>query len=212
VTALTARWSAYLDQHHRYPTGPIGRLIGERMRHQHTPETRWSVDLLHIQPTDRILEIGFGVGAGLALTLQQAIQGHVTGIDLSATMLRAASWRNRTALARRQLGLLRGDIAQLPFRNQQFDKILSIHTFYFWPEPGIVCRQLLNLLAQGGRLVSTFATAHATPSGERVYWPLHERAEALVREIQQQAKVAARLADGPDSRQYNNVAIVIDKP
>jgi ubiquinone/menaquinone biosynthesis C-methylase UbiE len=212
VTALTARWSAYLDRHHRYPTGPIGRLIGERMRRQHTPETHWSVDLLHIQPTDRVLEIGFGVGAGLTLTLRQAIRGHVTGIDLSATMLRAASRRNRTALAQRQLALLRGDIAQLPFRDQQFDKILSIHTFYFWPEPGTVCRQLLNLLAHGGRLVSTFATARATPSGERVYWPLHQRAEALVRDIQQQAKVAARLVDGPDSRQYNNVAIVIDKP
>ena len=212
MTALTARWSAYLDRHHRYPTGLTGWLIGERMRRQHTPETLWSVDLLHIQPTDRVLEIGFGAGAGLALTLRQAIQGHVTGIDLSATMLRAASRRNRAALAQRQLTLLRGDIAQLPFRHQQFDKILSIHTFYFWPEPGAVCRQLLNLLAPGGRLVSTFATAHTTPSGERVYWPLQQRAEALVREIRRQAKVAAQLADGPDSRQYNNVAIVIDKP
>jgi SAM-dependent methyltransferase len=211
VTALSARWSAYLDQQHRYPSGLIGWLIGERMYRQHAPETEWSVDLLHLPPTDRVLEIGFGVGRGLALTLQQAIQGRITGIDLSATMIQAAMRRNRAALAHGQLGLLRGDIAHLPFGNQQFDKILSIHTYYFWPDPGAICQQLIELLAQGGRLVSTFATAHTLPNGERVYWPLHQRAEALVREVEQQTNSAARLASGPDSRQYNNVAIVIDK-
>ena len=211
MTALSARWPAYLDQQHRYPSGLFGWLIGERMRRQHAPETQWSVDLLHLRPTDRVLEIGFGVGRGLALTLQQAIQGRVTGIDISATMIQAASRRNRAALLDGQLALVCGDIAHLPFGNQQFDKIFSVHTFYFWPEPGAICQQLLKLLAQGGRLVSTFATAQSLATGERVYWPLHQRAEALVREVQQQATIAAHLANGPDSRQYNNVAIVIDK-
>jgi SAM-dependent methyltransferase len=212
VTALNTRWSAYIEQQHRYPTGAIGRLIGERMRRQHAPETEWSVDLLDLQPTDRVLEIGFGAGRGLALALRQAIQGRVTGMDLSATMIQAALRRNRAALACGRLTLLRGDIARLPFGNRQFDKILSIHTLYFWPDPHAICHNLIKLLAHGGRLVSTFATAHTLPTGERVYWPLHQRAEGLVRDIQQQANVTAQLAHGPDSRQYNNVAIVIDKP
>ena len=211
MTALNARWSAYLDRQHRYPTGLIGWLIGERMRRQHAPETKWSVDLLHLQASDRVLEIGFGVGRGLALALQRAFQGRVTGIDVSATMIQAAIRRNRAALAYGQLALLRGDIAYLPFGNRQFDKIFSIHTFYFWPDPGAICQRLINLLAPGGRLVSTFATAQTLANGERVYWPLHQRAEALVRAVQQ-AEIAAHLAYGPDSRQYNNVAIVIDKP
>lgn len=211
MTALSARWSACVDHHHRYPTGLFGWLIGERMRRQHAPETEWSVDLLHLQPTARVLEIGFGVGRGLALTLQQAVQGHVTGIDLSATMIQAARRRNRAALADGRLALLRGDIAQLPFGNQQFDKIFSIHTFYFWPDPSAICQQLISLLGHGGRLVSTFATARTLPNGKRVYWPLHHHAEAVVREVQQQTNVVAHLAYGPDSRQYNNVAIVIDK-
>ena len=44
--------------------------------------------------------------------------------------------------------------------------------------------QLTNLLVSGGRLVSTFATAHSLQDGERVYWPLHQRAEALVGEVE----------------------------
>jgi SAM-dependent methyltransferase len=212
VAALSARWSAYVDQQHRYPTGLTGWLIGERMRRQHAPETEWSVDLLHLQPTDRVLEIGFGAGRGLALTLQHTNQGRVTGIDVSATMIRAAMRRNRAALAHGQLALLRGDIAHLPFSKRQFDKIFSIHTFYFWPDPHAICQHLINLLARGGTLVSTFATARTMPNGDRMYWPLQQRAEALVRDIQQQTNTVAHLAYGPDSRQYNNIAIVIDKP
>lgn len=211
MTVLRARWSAYVDRHHRYPTGVFGRVIGERMRRQHMPETEWSVGLLQLQPTDRVLEIGFGVGRALTLSLQRAIQGHVTGIDLSATMIRAASRRNRAALAHGQLALLRGDVAQLPFGDQQFDKILSIHTFYFWPDTRAICQQLIAMLAPGGRLVSTFATARSLKNGERVYWSLHQHAQALVEDIGQGSNVSARLASGPDSRQFNNVAIVIDK-
>lgn len=208
---LSTRWSAYVDQQHRNPTGLFGRLIGERMRHQHTPETKWSVDLLQIQHADRVLEIGFGVGHGLALTLRQAISGRVTGIDLSATMIKAAIRRHHRALQHGQLALLRGDVAHLPFANQPFDKIFSIHTFYFWPNRDEICQHLIELLSKGGRLVITFATAHSLASGERVYWPLHQEAEASVQAIQRQIHISARLANGPDSRQYNNVAIVIDK-
>ena len=211
MSALRTRWSAYVDQHHRYPTGPFGWLVGERMRRQHAPETEWSVGLLQLRPTDRVLELGFGVGRGLALALRQTMRGSVTGMDLSATMIRAAGRRNRAALARGQLALLRGDVAQLPFRQQQFDRILSIHTFYFWPDARALCQQLIALLAPGGRLVSTFATARSLRNGERVYWPLHEQAETLVEGVNRQPGVSAHLAGGPDSRQFNNVALVIDR-
>jgi SAM-dependent methyltransferase len=211
MTALRTHWSAYVDRQHRYPTGLVGQIVGERMLRQHAPETDWSIGLLHLQPTDRILEIGFGAGRGLALALAHAHQGRVIGVDRSATMLRSAARRNRTAVARGQLTLLRGDIATLPFEEAHFDKLFSIHTFYFWPNPRAVCLSLVHILAHGGRLVSTFATARKHPNGEWQYWEAHHLAEALVKEFNQYPRLAATLMRGPDSRQYNNVAIVIDK-
>jgi len=211
VTVLHAKWSAYVDQQHRYPSGLIGQVIGERMRRQHAVETDWSVDLLHLQPTDHVLEIGFGAGRGLALALAQAHQGQVTGVDLSPTMIRAAAWRNRTAIECGQLILVRGNVATLPFGEQLFDKLFSIHTLYFCPDLGAVCTHLVSLLAHGGRLVSTFATARKLPNGEWRYWEVHHLAEALVKEFDQYPDIAATLLYGPDSREYNNVAIVIDK-
>lgn len=211
MRTFQAQWAAYLDQQHQYPSGVIGQIIGERMLRQHAPETVWSVGLLNLQPSDRILEIGFGAGRGLMLALKLAHQGRVIGVDLSPTMIRAAARRNWTAIERGQLFLLRGNVATLPFGEQRFDKLFSIHTFYFWPDPRAVCTQLVSLLVSGGRLVSTFASARMLPNGEWRYWDVHHLAEALVKEFDQYPNISATLRYGPDSRQYNNVALVIDK-
>ncbi|HEU5102215.1 MAG TPA: class I SAM-dependent methyltransferase [Roseiflexaceae bacterium] len=211
MRVLQARWIGYLDQQHRYPAGLVGRIIGEQMLRQHAPETEWTVGLLQLQPADRVLEIGFGAGRGLMLALEKVRQGRVTGVDLSPTMLRAAARRNRAAVERGQLLLLRGSLAALPFTGRHFDKLFSIHTFYFWPDPGAVCRRLVGLLAAGGRLISTFASARRLPSGEWNFWDVHRRAEQLVEELNRHPNVAASFLYGPDSRQYNNVAIVIDR-
>jgi ubiquinone/menaquinone biosynthesis C-methylase UbiE len=211
MTTISAKWSAYLDRQHRAPSGLVGQIIGERMRRQHGPETDWSVELLQLQPTDRVLEIGFGAGRGLALAIAQAHQRCVTGVDLSPTMLCVAARRHRAAIARGQLILVRGDVVTLPFGEQRFDKLFSIHTFYFWTDPRAVCTQLVSMLAPGGRLVSTFATARKLPNGEWQYWDVQHVAEALIQAFDPDLNITAALPYGPDSRAYNNVAIVIDK-
>ncbi|NOK62756.1 MAG: hypothetical protein GFH27_549305n178 [Chloroflexi bacterium AL-W] len=211
MTDLCTKWTAYLDQQHRYPTGLIGQLIGKRMLRQHAPETTWSMELLDLQPNDRVLEIGFGAGQGLELALNRSPNGYVVGIDLSATMVRVAARRHAAARTRGHLSLLRGDMVALPFNDQHFDKVISIHTFYFWPEPHAVFLQLLPLLANSGRCIITFATAQTAPTGERGYWPLHDQVEVLVSKLNQATNISATLISGPDSRQFNNVAMVIEK-
>ncbi len=204
-------WTSYINQQHRSPTGVIGSLIGERMRRQHAPETAWSVGLLHLQPTDQVLEIGFGVGQGLRLSVQATPHGHVTGVDRSPTMLRAAARRNRLAIARGQLSLMCGDLTTLPFVGSCFDKLFSIHTFYFWPDPQALCTQLVQLLGPGGRLVSTFATARKRSSGDWQYWEVQQQAETLVAALGEDPNLTTTLLIGPNSRAFNNVALVIDK-
>jgi hypothetical protein len=126
-------------------------------------------------------------------------------------MIRAAAQRNRTAIQRGQLVLLRGNVTTPPFGQGLFDKLFTIHTFYFWPDPRAVCTRLVGLLARPGRLVSTFATARKLPNGEWSFWDVRRRAEALVNEFDQHPGMRATLLYGPDSREYNNVAIAIDK-
>ena len=211
MTSLRAKWSRFIDQQHREPAGMIGRIIGERMLRQHKPETDWSIGLLQLAPTDRLLELGFGAGRALALASRLIDQGQIVGLDRSATMVRAAQLRNQNALAVRRLALLRGNLSELPFAGQSFDKIVSIHTFYFWPDAATMCRRRVDALRPGGRLVSTLATGQLRPSGEWVFWPLQQQVEALIQRLQAEHGMPARLMRGPDSRRYNNVALVIDR-
>lgn len=205
---IHARWRRFIDQQHRYPTGLIGCGIGERMVRQHVPETQWSIDLLDLRPGDRVLELGCGAGRGLLLASARASAGHVVGLDLSATMLRSAARRNDAARRAGHVDLIRADLTALPVATQRVAKIVSIHTLYFWPDPLAVFADLTRVLAPGGAVVITFATAETQPSGERVVWPLQARAEELVAQLQQRG-CTVDLAHGPDSRQYNNVAIVL---
>jgi hypothetical protein len=48
----------------RRPTGLLGRLAGWIManRPSNIERNRWTVDLLNVQPSDHVLEIGFGPG------------------------------------------------------------------------------------------------------------------------------------------------------
>ena len=208
---LAARWQAFLDRQHQRPTGLAGFVVGEKMARQHAPETDWTRDLLGIRDGDVVLEVGCGVGRGLGLAAQRAARGRVIGMDLSATMLAAAARRNREALRSGRLALLRGDLLALPLAERRFDKIFSIHTFYFWPEPLATIDTLLRLLAPGGLLVVTLATGTVTPRGEDAYWPLHRQVEALVEQLQTQPFASAALLRGPNSRRYNNMAIVVQR-
>ena len=79
---------------HGHPRGIVGRLLGEQMVRQHMTETTWTISLLNLRPEDQILELGFGAGRAIELVATQASNGHISGIDLSQEMVRAASRRN----------------------------------------------------------------------------------------------------------------------
>lgn len=201
-----------MDRQHEYPSGLVGRYVGERMVRQHAPETVWSIGLLRLEPADRILEIGCGAGQALALVAQQLAGGSVVGLDYSPTMLGSASLRNRQWLRSGQMALVRGDFAALPVAEGSFDKIVTVHTFYFWGDPLAVLSGLVRALRPGGRIVITLATGRRLPSGQMKYWPIHERVRMIGEQLATASEITATIHCGPDSRTYNNVALVLSQP
>lgn len=211
IDHVRTAWTTTIDRQHRLPHGLLGRLVGEKMVRQHQPETDWTVDLLDLQPHDHAVELGCGVGLGLVLAARAAGLSLVAGMDLSPTMLRAASRRIRRAGQREGISLLRGDLQTLPYADRSLDKIWSIHTFYFWADPEAVFADLLRVLAPGGRIVVTLATGTVSRAGDDQFWPLHQQVEALVSMLNIRPGISAELRRGPNSRQFNNVAIVLSK-
>jgi len=204
-------WSRTIDRQHRLPQGLLGRLVGAQMVRQHQPETDWTVALLDLQPHDRAVELGCGAGHGLVLAAGAAGLSLVAGMDLSPTMLRAATRRIRRAGQRDLARLLRGDLEALPYADGSLDAIWSVHSFSFWTHLEAVFADLLRILAPGGKMVVTMATGTVSPSGADHVWPLHQQVEAFVRTLNDRPNGVAELQRGPKARQFNTVALVLRK-
>jgi SAM-dependent methyltransferase len=139
-----------------HPRGAAGSLAGRVMAHRPSNRQRnlWVVSLLDVQPTDRVLEIGFGPGLAIAeLSRHVGATGHVSGIDQSDVMLRQATRRNAAAIQAGQVTLTRGTVEQLPpSLVGPFDAILAVNSLGFWTAPAQRLEDLRRRLNPGGRI------------------------------------------------------------
>jgi ubiquinone/menaquinone biosynthesis C-methylase UbiE len=58
----------------------------------------WVIDLLDVQPSDKVLEIGFGPGVAIHLLTSSASAEYVAGVDPSKEMVAQATIRNKKAI------------------------------------------------------------------------------------------------------------------
>jgi SAM-dependent methyltransferase len=136
------------------PRGLAGRLAGWEMtvRPSNRKRNLWAVDLLEVQPADRVLEIGFGPGVAIRALARRASAGFVYGIDHSEVMVRQATARNRAAVERNRVILRLGSAADLPTFGVVFDKVLVVNNFGMWPDPQQGLGELRSVMRPGGRV------------------------------------------------------------
>ena len=149
------------------PSGLLGRLIGHVMARETVTANETALELLELQPADHVLEVGFGHGATIARVAAAVSGGRVAGVDPSAEMCRMAGRRNRRAVASGRVELRRGSVEALPHLDRTFDKVLTVHTLYFWPDLATPFREIARVLKVGGRLV----LAHRTDRGAERDFP-----------------------------------------
>lgn len=206
------RLEMLIDRQYRQPAGIIGRFIGQRMAQQHQPENIWTVTLLAIEPMDQVLEVGFGPGVAIELAASQASQGLVAGVDFSRAMVALAQRRNADAIKAGRVQLSYGEATALPFANASFNKVFSIHTLYFWPEPLRTLVELRRVLKPEGTLVLTFLARDRWPGGEQAATiaGIYSGQEA-VQLMRQAGFDEAHIEEGPEQKPFREIAVVASR-
>ena len=148
---------AFIARQARKPSGFFGRLVMSRIFDLvNAALNDFMKELLVLQEDDHVLEIGFGTGKLIGEMAQQAERGLVEGIDLSSTMFDMAKKRNRKHIAEGRVKVMLGDFDKVEYRDNDFDKICSANTIYFWPDPKYTASKIHRILKPGGRLVLGF--------------------------------------------------------
>jgi ubiquinone/menaquinone biosynthesis C-methylase UbiE len=142
-----------VSQFHR-PHGLGGYAAGWVMAHRSSnrERNRWVVSLLDLEPTDRVLEIGFGPGLAIEAASRAVPRGKVYGIDHSVAMVRRARSRNRAAIRDGRVELKLGSADDLPVLGEPLDVVFAVNSMRFWSDYAACFEGLRNRMRPGGRI------------------------------------------------------------
>jgi len=148
-----AQMQRVVGQFH-HPTGPGGHIAGWVMGHRssNVQRNKWAVELLDVQPTDHVLELGCGPGVAVAALADRATRGLVVGVDHSDVMIRQAGRRNAAAIKQGRVQLIQSPVERLQVTDGPFDAALAVNNVGMWPEPTAQLRDVGRLLRPGARI------------------------------------------------------------
>jgi len=95
----------------------------------------------------RVLEIG--CGAGRVTRALARIFGEVYAVDISGEMVRQARAASKEF---ENVMFVQGSAAQIPWEENYFDKVLSVESFYYYPDQDRALAELFRVMAPRGRL------------------------------------------------------------
>ena len=127
---------------------------GEKMEQHHLDITLKTMRLMDLHAGQRVLDLGCGSGWAtrlLARTVapERGADPNVVGVDVSDEMIRLA---RETSRELSHVRYVVGSASQISEPDNSFGRILSVESFYYWPNQGAALDEVLRVLAPGGRL------------------------------------------------------------
>lgn len=134
----------------RKPQGDAGFEMLKGMNEHHSEVTDWSLEYLELKENSRVLDIGCGGGATLAKMSKKITTGHLTGADYSKVSVEMSRSTNSDDIKSGKMQVVEASVENLPFEDGSFDRIITVESFYFWPDPQESLKEVCRVLGNGG--------------------------------------------------------------
>jgi ubiquinone/menaquinone biosynthesis C-methylase UbiE len=141
----------------KHPTGEKGIEMANMMHETNINMTRHSIQNLHIESGNTILELGHGNAGHVEFIFEQAENLKYYGLEMSELMYQEARRINRNYVSQKQAFFSLYDGNVIPFQDNFFDKIFTVNTIYFWQDPEKLLSEIYRILQPKGVFCLTFA-------------------------------------------------------
>jgi arsenite methyltransferase len=162
---------------------------GEKMQRHHLNITEKTIRLMDLRPGERVLDLGCGSGWATRLLARLVGEGpegfgQVVGVDVSDQMIRQARAASKDF---ENILYVWGSATQIPWEENFFDKVLSVESFYYYPDQDRALAELFRVMAPRGRMFILINLYKDNPYSlqwvDKLKVPVHVRSEAEYLEL-----------------------------
>jgi len=123
------------------------------MNKEHWDLTTWGLKHVNIKDDFVILDVGCGGGKTISRLARRTSEGKVYGLDQSADMVDYSRQTNRKFISKNRVEIAEGPIEKMGFKDEFFDLVTAVETYYFWPNLENAFREIKRILKKGGYLL-----------------------------------------------------------
>ena len=143
----------FLIKQSQKPSGLIGRVITKIWSFYFKKLSLWAIKQTTISDNYRILEIGYGGGRTIKnlLALNKNLEIH--GIDISKESYRTAQRVHSDSIRKGSVQLKIGNVENMPYQNNYFDRIFAIQTHIFWKDIKKSFQEVYRVMSSNSTLI-----------------------------------------------------------
>ena len=143
----------FLIKQSQKPSGLIGRVITKIWSFYFKKLSLWAIKQTTISNNYRILEIGYGGGSTIKnlLALNKNLEIH--GIDISKESYRTAQRVHSDSIRKGSVQLKIGNVENMPYQNNYFDRIFAIQTHIFWKDIKKSFQEVYRVMSSNSTLI-----------------------------------------------------------